>query len=76
MVHSPVVTKGWGRYYGRQSKECIMDNKTEGTISILAALFVLFSAMLDPRVSVALAAIFLIGLAIYKYAFAAKDRSG
>ena len=34
-----------------------MDNRMEGTFSILAALVVLFSAMLDPRVSVALAVI-------------------
>jgi hypothetical protein len=53
-----------------------MKNKTEGTISILTALFVLFSAMLDPRVSVALAAVFLIGLAIYKFASASKDQPG
>lgn len=53
-----------------------MNNKTEGTISILAALLVLFSAMLDPRVSVALAAVFLIALAIYKFAYEPKNRPG
>jgi hypothetical protein len=53
-----------------------VNNKTEGTISILAALFVLFSAMLDPRVSVVLAVVFLIGLAIYKFAFEPMNRPG
>ncbi len=50
-----------------------MDNKTEGTISIIAALFVLFSAMLDPRVSVIVAVFALVALAIYKFAFASKQ---
>lgn len=50
-----------------------MDNKTEGTINIVAALLVLFSAMLDPRVSVVLAIAALVGLAIYKFAFASKQ---
>jgi hypothetical protein len=52
-----------------------MNNKTEGTISIMAALFVLLSAMLDPRISIALAALFLIGLAIYKFAFDSNNPS-
>lgn len=43
-----------------------MNEKTEATISILAAMLVLFSAMLDPRVSVALSVIFLVALAVYK----------
>ena len=50
-----------------------MDNRTEGTLSMLAALLVLFSAMLDPRVSCVLAVAALVGLAIYKFAFAAKQ---
>lgn len=52
-----------------------MNNQTEGTISILAALFVLFSAMLDPRVSIALAVAFLVLLAIYKFAFASRNKT-
>ncbi len=43
-----------------------MNPKSEVVLSFLAALFVLFSALLDPRVSVALAVVFLIGLSIYK----------
>ncbi|HEX2989306.1 MAG TPA: hypothetical protein VHO49_01450 [Anaerolineales bacterium] len=43
-----------------------MNTKTEGTIMILAALLVLFSAMLDPRVSVAISMVALVGLGIYR----------
>ncbi len=42
-----------------------MSPKTLGTISIIAALLVLFSAILNPIVSVAIAAITLIGLGAY-----------
>jgi hypothetical protein len=52
-----------------------MNNQTEGTISTLAALLVLFSAMLDPRVSVVLALVALVAFAIYKFAFAASPRN-
>jgi hypothetical protein len=44
-----------------------MSNKTEATVNGLAAILVLFTAMLDPRVSIGLAVLFLIGLAIYKF---------
>ncbi len=44
-----------------------MNEKTEGTLSVLAALLVLFSAMLDPRISAGLAIVFLLALAIYKF---------
>lgn len=43
-----------------------MNFKAEATIDMIAAFFVLFVALLDPRVSAALAVIFLIALAIYK----------
>ncbi len=39
-----------------------MNNQTEGVFAIMAALLVLFSAMLDPKVSVILA---VAGLALY-----------
>ena len=39
-----------------------MNNQTEGLFAIIAALVVLFSAMLDPKVSVILA---VAGLALY-----------
>jgi hypothetical protein len=45
-----------------------MNNKTDAIINSLAAVLVLFTAMLDPRISVGLAAAFLLGLAIYKFA--------
>ena len=43
-----------------------MNEKTEAAISIIAALFVLLSALWDPRVSAGVAVIFLVVLAIYK----------
>lgn len=44
------------------------DNRTEGTLAVLAAMFVLFSSMLDPRISVILAGAAFMGLAILKFA--------
>lgn len=43
-----------------------MSTKMEGTLAILAALLVLFSAMLDPRVSVAISIAALLSLGIYR----------
>jgi hypothetical protein len=44
-----------------------MNTKTEGTLAILAALLVLFSAMWDARVSVGVSILALLGLGIYKF---------
>lgn len=44
-----------------------MNTKTEGTIAILAALLVLFSAMWDPRISVAVSVVALVGLGVSKF---------
>jgi hypothetical protein len=44
----------------------------EGTASILAAFLVLFSAMLDPRISAGLAVVFLIALAVYHFGVGAR----
>ena len=44
-----------------------MNTKTEGTIAIIAALIVLFSAMWDPRISVAVSIIALMVIGIYKF---------
>jgi hypothetical protein len=44
-----------------------MNTKTEGTLAIIAAILVLFSAMWDPRVSVAVSIVALLGLGIYKF---------
>ncbi len=41
-----------------------MNSKTEGTLAIVAALIVLFSAMWEPRVSVAVAVVGLAALGI------------
>ena len=43
-----------------------MSNKTEGTIAILAAFFVLLSAMINPKISTGLTIVFLAVLAAYK----------
>ena len=44
-----------------------MNAKTEGTLAIVAALIVLFSAMWNPLVSVAVSAVTLIGFSIYQF---------
>jgi hypothetical protein len=43
-----------------------MNTKIEGTLAILAALLVLFSALWNPRISVVVALAALVGLGIYK----------
>lgn len=45
-----------------------MNTKTESTIAIIAALLVLFSAMWDPRISVAVSVVALATLGIYRLA--------
>ena len=42
-----------------------MNQKTEGTFAIVAALFVLLSALWDPRISAAIAVLALAGLGMY-----------
>ena len=44
-----------------------MTDRTEGTLAVIAALLVLFSAMLNPRVSAGLAVLVLIGYAAYRF---------
>ena len=44
-----------------------MTAKTEGTIAILAALFVLFGAMLDPRISIVAAVASLVAFGLYRF---------
>ena len=43
-----------------------MNTRTEGAFAIIAALIVLFSAMWDPLVSVAVSIIALLGFGIFK----------
>jgi hypothetical protein len=45
-----------------------MNNQTEGTLAILAALLVLFSSMIDPRVSVIVAGVALISFGLIRFA--------
>ena len=49
-----------------------MNARSEGAIAIAAALLVLFSAMWDARISVAVAVIALVALGLYK--FVRKDK--
>jgi hypothetical protein len=44
-----------------------MNTKTEGTLAIITALLVLFSAMWDPRVSIVVSIVALVGFGIYKF---------
>ncbi len=44
-----------------------MNNKIEGIFSILSALLVIFTAMLDPRVSIGLAIVLLVSMSVYKF---------
>jgi hypothetical protein len=44
-----------------------MNTKTEGTLAILAALFVLLSALWDPRFSAAISIVVLAGYGIHKF---------
>jgi hypothetical protein len=46
-----------------------MTAKTEGTIAILAALLVLFSALWDPRISAVVSIVALAALGIYKFVY-------
>jgi hypothetical protein len=43
-----------------------MNTKTEGTLAIVAALLVLFSTLWDPRISVLVSLLALLGIGIYK----------
>lgn len=44
-----------------------MTNQQESTLSIIAALFVLFTALLAPPVAAVLAVFLLVAFAVYKY---------
>jgi hypothetical protein len=48
-------------------KEIEMDTKIEGVMAVIAAVLVLLSAMWDPRVSIGVSIIALLGLGIYKF---------
>jgi len=44
-----------------------MNARTEASISVVVALFVLLSATFDPRVSAGIALVLLLALAVYKF---------
>lgn len=44
-----------------------MNYKTEGIISSLAAVLVLFTTMINPKISIVLAVVFLLGLGGYLF---------
>lgn len=48
--------------------DSIMKTDLDFKLSIFAALIVLFSAMIDPRISVVLSLIAMISFSVYKYA--------
>jgi hypothetical protein len=48
-------------------KEHEMNTKTEGTLAVIAALIVLFSAMWNPLISVTVSIIALLGYGLYKF---------
>ena len=43
-----------------------MNTKTEGTLAIVAAFIVLFSALWDPRISVVVSVVALVALSVYR----------
>jgi hypothetical protein len=49
-----------------------MKPKTEGTIAIIAAIIVLFSAMWDPRISVGVSVVALAAFGVYRLVNKAK----
>ena len=53
-----------------------MKAKTEGIFAIATALLVLFTAMMDPYISVGIAATLLVALALYKFAKRQKQERG
>jgi hypothetical protein len=52
-----------------------MENRTDSVLATVAAIFVLFTAMLDPRLSSGLAVGLLIAFAIYKLIESRKQPS-
>jgi hypothetical protein len=49
------------------NEQRISNERVESTISLLAAMLVLFTAMLDPMISAVLAVVFLLTLALFKF---------
>lgn len=53
-------------HFGR----AVMNDRIDHVISIVAAILVLFTAIIDPRISLVVAVIGLVALAIYKFNWA------
>ena len=51
----------------QSGKENEMNTRIEGPLAIIAALIVLLSAMWDPRISIVVSVVALLGLGIYKF---------
>jgi hypothetical protein len=51
----------------------MMDSKIGGMVSILAALLVLFTAMLNPRIAAGLAVLGLLALGLYEFALSRRQ---
>jgi hypothetical protein len=51
----------------KDKKERKKEDKTEGFFSIIAAMLVLFTAMIDPICSAAIAILLLIAFSLYKF---------
>lgn len=51
-----------------------MNDRTEATLDIAVAIFVLFVAMLDPWISAGLAILFLVALSAYKFVHSDAER--
>lgn len=56
-------------------KEYALETARDYNLAIIAALLVLFSAMIDPRITIALSLIALVGLLIYKLLESRKSRT-
>jgi hypothetical protein len=56
------------------SEKNVMNDRTEATLDIAVAIFVLFVAMLDPWISAGLAILFLVALSAYKFVHSDPER--
>jgi hypothetical protein len=50
-----------------------MNDTIEATLNVAVAIFVLFVALLDPRISAGLAIVFLVVLSVYKFARSRRE---
>ena len=67
IIHAFMWIMSSRTFRARIKQESQMNAKTEGTVAILAALLVLFSAMWDPLVSATVSIVALMGFGIFKF---------